>query len=77
MKEAALFLIIFGSILMLVGISLCIRKDPRKSILLYKVQGLEKKDVKEAKKISIEIGSAVFGAGLAIVIIFCIELGRL
>jgi hypothetical protein len=70
MKEAALFLTIFGIALVAAGISLCVKKDPRKSVLLYKMN--KSTPLEKAKKTAVEVGSAVIGVGAAIIIYFAI-----
>ena len=68
MEEACIFMMIFGAALLLAALRLCLAKDPRKSVLLAKVQGVEKMPLSKARKLAFEIGAAVGGVGLALVI---------
>ena len=70
MSEALIFLIIFGVLLLLAAAGLWFSKDPRKSFLLYKVAGLQKKSPEEAQKTAKQIGASIAGVGLAL-IVFC------
>ena len=74
MKEASLFMILFGILLVAAGVALCCKKDPRTSLLLGRVHGLEKMTKKKAKNIAVTVGSTVTGVGLAIMVYFIVRL---
>ena len=71
MREAFLLLLIFGAALLLAAARLLYARDPRKSIFLSRVPGAEKMTIEKARKTSREIGIAVAGVGMAVVV-YCV-----
>ena len=69
MEEACILLPFFRAALLLTRACLLFSRDPRNSILLGRNAGFRKKDLRKARKTACQIGSAVGGAGLALVLI--------
>ena len=69
MEEACILLLIFRAALLPTEACLLFSRDPRNSILLGRNAGFRKKDLWKARKTACQIGSAVGGAGLALVLI--------
>ena len=68
--EAMIFMMIFGGVLLLAAGLLAVRKDPRNSILLYKVHGLRSMPVEEARSKARQIAKIVAIIGAVIVLVF-------
>ena len=69
MKNAFLFLLIFGALLLLAAVSLWFSRDPRNSVFFARVWGDMGRE--KARKTAKEIAAAVAGVGLAI-ILYCV-----
>ena len=69
MRNAFLFLLIFGAALLLAAVSLWFSGDPRNSIFFSRVRG--KMSLEEARKTAKEIAGAVAAVGLAIML-YCV-----
>ena len=69
MRNAFLFLLIFGAALLLAAVSLWFSRDPRNSVFFARVQGRMSRET--ARKTAKEIAGAVAGVGLAI-IFYCV-----
>ena len=69
MREALIFMLIFGAAILLAGLRLRFAKDPRKSVFFARVQGEHSKE--EAQKIARQISLALFGVAAAI-IVYCV-----
>ena len=50
--EAMIFMMIFGAALLLTAVWLAFAKDPRHSVLLYKVQGLSSMPREKARQLA-------------------------
>ena len=70
MKEASIFLIIFGVLIVLAAIRLYTAKDPRKSMLTGRIAGIEKMSMEKAKELSRNLAWCLGGVGLAIIVFF-------
>ena len=68
--EAMILMMIFGAALLLAAGILAIEKDPRRSILLAKVRGLEKMSIEDAKKKARQIAKIVAIIGGAMILLF-------
>ena len=69
MKNAFIFLLLFGLALLLAAVSLYFSKDPRKSPLLWKSAGKTCKE--QNRKNAKEVAGCVAAVGLALVI-YCV-----
>ena len=76
MENALIFMIIFGAALLLAAASLAFSKDPRKSLLLGRVVGIEKMGKDRARIIALEVAGCVAAVGLALVIYCSVALLR-
>ncbi len=72
--EAMIFMMIFGAALLLAAGILAIEKDPRQSILLYKVMGIEKMSIEDARKKARQIAKIVAIIGGGMILVFGIAL---
>ena len=68
--EAMIFMMIFGACLLLPALSLILSKDPRQSVFLARVRGLEAMSLEEAKDKAKEIAKIVAIVGVALIVIF-------
>ena len=66
MRNAFVFLLLFGCLLIFAAAALCLNRDPRKSVFFARVQGKLTKE--EARRTARQIAAAVAGVGLAIII---------
>ncbi len=76
MREALIFMMIFGAVLLLAAARLWFSRDPGKSILLARVPGIEKMPKEKARKIAREVGAPVAGVGIAIILYCAVSLIR-
>ncbi len=74
MEYAAVFMIIFGVVLVFAAICLCTSREPRESFLLGRIPHIGNMPLYKAKKLAKEIGWAVGGVGAAIIVYFTIVL---
>ena len=67
--EAMIFMMIFGAALLLTAGIIAIEKDPRQSVFLARVRGLEKMSVEDARKKARQIAKivAIIGGGMILV----------
>ena len=72
--EAMIFMMIFGAALLLAAGLLALTKDPKNSILMARVRGLEKMSHEEALKIAHKIAGGVAIVGAALIVFFGILL---
>ena len=69
MRNAFVFLLLFGCLLIFAAAALCLNRDPRNSVFFARVQGKLSKE--EARRTARQIAAGVAGAGLAI-IVYCL-----
>ena len=74
--EVYILLLVFGITILIAAVSLCFSRDPRKSILMYKVAGKKKMSLEEARKSGRQIASALLGVSLALILFSIIMLVR-
>ena len=72
--EAMIFMMIFGAALLLASGLLAITKDPKNSIFLARVRGLERMSREEALKIARKIAKIVAIVGASLIVFFGILL---
>ncbi len=68
--EAMIFMMIFGAALLLTAAWLAFAKDPRHSVLLYKVQGLNSMPREKARGKARQLAKIVGIIGTAIIVVF-------
>ena len=68
--EAMLFMVFFGAALLLAAFWLAIIKDPRRSILLYKVYGIKNMSLEETRRRTKQIAKIVAIIGILLIIVF-------
>ncbi len=68
--EAMIFMMIFGAALLLTAAWLAFAKDPRHSVLLYKVQGLSSMPREKARGKARQLAKIVGIIGTAIIVVF-------
>ena len=74
MEYAAVFMIIFGVVLVFAAICLCTSREPRESFLLSRIPNIGNMPLYKAQKLAKEVGWAVGGVGAAIIVYFTIML---
>ncbi len=68
--EAMIFMMIFGAALLLTAAWLAFAKDPRHSVLLYKVQGLSSMPREKAREKARQLAKIVGMIGTVIIVVF-------
>ena len=74
MEYAAVFMIIFGVVLVFAAICLCTSREPRESFLLARIPHIGNMPLYKAKKLAKEIGWAIGGVGAALIVYFAVVL---
>ena len=68
--EAMIFMMIFGAALLLTAAWLAFAKDPRHSVLLYKLQGLSSMPREKVREKARQLAKIVGMIGMAIIVVF-------